>query len=205
MKRRRSVTVWSHLHARGVAGSLLTLDWPRRAHLFGQHDSHDGTVGPLDIRQHNAYVVSVLPTFTAAGLLPVGIHRATWEDLCSRFGWNPRREQLLSGLLRVATNLREAGAAEIWLDGSFVTSKPEPGDFDGVWDPSTVDTSKVDPILISKVDLFNGRKLQKLKYGGELLVAGPEGATGLSIVEFFQRTREGQPKGIVLLDLGTLP
>jgi hypothetical protein len=186
--------------------------WPRRRirarpwlrPRFGQHDSPNCTVRPLDIDQHNAYVVFVLPEFTAAGLLPPGVHRASWAELCLRFGWNSRREWLLAGLLRLATNLRDAGATTVWLDGSFVTTKPEPGDFDGTWDPSTADLRRVDPILLDPQDLGTGRMRQKLKYGGEL-IPGREGATGKSFVEFFQETRDGQPKGIVLLDLGTLP
>jgi hypothetical protein len=85
----------------------------------------------------------MLPPLTAAGLLPPGVHRASWEELASRFGGVPRRDRLLQGLLGAATNLRDAGALVLWLDGSFVTSKPDPGDFDGVWDCSGVDPDKV--------------------------------------------------------------
>jgi hypothetical protein len=144
----------------------------------------------------------VLPPYTEAGLLPPGLHRATWRDVCGRFGGNPRRDWLLAGLQQAATNLRDAGAVVLWLDGSFVTSKPEPNDFDGAWDPSWVDLTKVDPILC---DFSNaGRLRQKAKYGGELFVE-IELASGMPFQLFFQQTPDGQAKGIVLLNLRTLP
>jgi len=145
----------------------------------------------------------VLPPFTDAGVLPPGLHWASWEELCKRFGGSRRRARLLEGLLEAASNLRAAGAVNIWLDGSFVTSKPDPEDYDGAWDASLVDLDKVDPILVDPVDLGTGRHRQKAKYGGELLVS--VGRTGSPIQLFFQQTRDGDVKGIVLLDSRTLP
>jgi hypothetical protein len=159
----------------------------------------------LDTPQHNVYVVCRAPPFTTAGLPPPGIHHATWEEVCNRFGGTRRRRELLRGLQLVATNLRDAGAWALWLDGSFVTSKPAPGDYDGVWELNQiVDLDKLDPVLLDEDDLANGRLRQKLKYRGELLT-GTEGRSGLYFKEFFQITLDGEAKGIVLLDLRTLP
>ncbi len=146
----------------------------------------------------------VLPKFTKTGLLPPGVHSATWEEVCARFGGTPRRARLLEGLLRAATNLRDAGALVIWLDGSFVTSKPDPEDFDGAWDPTRVDLRMVDPVLRDPHDMNTGRYKQKAKYGGELLV-GTESESGMPFQLFFQQTLDGDTKGIVRLDLRTLP
>ena len=150
------------------------------------------------------YVVFVLPPFTDAGLLPPGMHRATWAEVEERFGGSRGRRRLLDGLLRAALNLRSAGAVVLWLDGSFVTSKPEPGDYDGAWDMARVDLDKVDPIFVDEVDLSSGRLKQKAKYGGELL-ATVELRSGMPFQLFFQQTADGDVKGIVLLDLRTLP
>lgn len=147
----------------------------------------------------------VLPAFTSKGLLPPGLHRATWDELCSRFGGTRRREYLLEGLLRAATNLRDAGVVNLWLDGSFVTDKRNPNDFDGVWDPSRADLRRVDSVLIDLADLRSGRLKQKAKYRGEFLVSAIESRTGLPFEQFFQLTPDGDVKGIVLLDLRTLP
>ena len=139
----------------------------------------------------------MLPALTPSGCLPPGIHAATWAELCSPFGGAGRRAQLLGGLQHAAINLRDAGARDIWLDGSFVTDKEEPGDYDGVWDPRQTDLSKVDPIFIDFNDLQTGRAKQKAKYRGELF-------PHLESIDFFQKDRNGDPKGIVLLDLRTI-
>ena len=36
-----------------------------------------------------------------------------------------------------------------YLDGSFVSSKLEPGDFDACWDEKGVDLDKLDPVLLN--------------------------------------------------------
>jgi hypothetical protein len=137
-------------------------------------------------------------------MLPPGVHPATWDELTERFGSTPRRQWLLDGLQRAAASLRVASVRQLWLDGSFVTAKADPSDFDGYWDHTGVDFRRVDPVLVDRADLGNGRLRQKAKYGGELLI-GYEGRSGLGWPEFFQRDKEGGTKGIVLLDLRTLP
>lgn len=145
----------------------------------------------------------MLPPFTDTGSLPPGVHRASWDEVEERFGGSARREVLLQGLLAAAASLRAAGARILWLGGSLVTDKEEPDDWDGVWDPSNVDITKVDPVLVDPVDLATGRYRQKAKYGGELFV-GVETATGMPFQLFFQLDKNGDPKGIVRLDLRTL-
>lgn len=87
----------------------------------------------------------------------------------------------------------------MWIDGSFVTNKLEPNDFDGCWDPSGVDPSKLDPVLMR---FEQARRAQKLRFGGELfpslLAANREGDTYL---EFFQTDSDGNAKGIVEIDI----
>jgi hypothetical protein len=91
----------------------------------------------------------------------------------------------------------------MWIGGSFVTSKEEPNDWDGVWDPTSADLAMIDPLLMDPVDLANGRFRQKAKYGGELF-AGVETGSYLPFQLFFQLDLDGDSKGIVLLDLRTL-
>jgi hypothetical protein len=65
-----------------------------------------------------------------------------------------------------------------------------------------VDLRRVDPILLDVTPV--GRARQKLKYGGELF-AQLESNSRQPFQLFFQQTPDGQVKGIVLLDLRTLP
>ena len=141
--------------------------------------------------------------FTEAGLLPPGVHWATWEEIADRFGGNKRRQELLAGLREALENLRDAGCQTVYINGSFVTDKEEPGDFDGCWDEQGVNPDTLDPVLLT-FDL--GRATQKAKYLGELFpstaVAGDGGA---SFLDFFQTDKDtGEPKGIIAIDLGGL-
>ena len=142
----------------------------------------------------------MIPSFDERGNLPPGIHPATWDEIVERYATNERRGQLLDGLRIAIESLRAAGCARVYLDGSFVTDKDVPGDFDACWEVSGVDPALLDPVLL---DFSDRRAAQKARYGGELfpaqLAAEPVGTAFLS---YFQRDRQtGDPKGIVALDL----
>lgn len=71
------------------------------------------------------------PAFSAeTGNLPPGEHPATWEEIVERFGYAPWRSKLLGGRKAALESLCAAGCKKIHLDGSFVTAKERPGDFD---------------------------------------------------------------------------
>ncbi len=142
-------------------------------------------------------------SFTEGGLLPPGIHWATWGEIVERFGSSPWRQQLLAGLRRALENLRDAGCRTVYINGSFVTSRDAPGDFDGCWDEQGVDPDALDPVLLT---FDPGRATQKAKYLGELFPATALAATeGLSFLDFFQTDKDtGERKGIIAIDLGGL-
>lgn len=147
----------------------------------------------------------MIPPFDPiTGLLPAGIHAATWEDIVARFGWTPHRLMLLAGLKAALDALRTAGCQRVYVDGSFVTAKETPGDFDGCWEVDGVDLARLDPVLKT---FANRRQAQKLKYGGELFPAdAPADRDGTTFLWFFQRDQSTRAaKGIVSIDLGGLP
>lgn len=88
----------------------------------------------------------------------------------------------------------------IYSDGSFVSAKETPGNIDACWEAAGVDGRMLDPVLMT---FANRRAAQKEKYHGEFFIA--ESAAdphGTRYLEFFQRTREGTPKGIIAFRLG---
>ena len=137
------------------------------------------------------------------GNLPAGIHWASWKEFEKRFGTNARRKELLAGLKRAIVILRKAGCRAIFVDGSFVTAKELPGDFDACWSVEEVDPDLLDPVLL---DFSNERAAQKAKFGGELFPAElMEGGSGKLFLDFFQIDKKtGKPKGIVGLRLRPL-
>jgi len=97
-----------------------------------------------------------------------------------RFGWNRRRRELLDGLAEALELLAAVGCIRVWINGSFVTAKEEPGDFDAVWDPTGVDFDQLDEIFF---DFIDGRKAQKQRFGGELLPNVVESGSGLILID----------------------
>jgi hypothetical protein len=50
-----------------------------------------------------------------------------------RFSFTPRRRWLLKGIRVAVEAFWAAGIEELFIDGSFCTKKPDPGDVDGYW------------------------------------------------------------------------
>jgi hypothetical protein len=153
--------------------------------------------------QHNDIVVFMLPvTDSLTGYLPPGIHNACWSEVVPRFAVNGHRSRLIAGLLAALQNLAGAGCRSVLLDGSFVSQKELPQDYDGAWDTVGVDPNLLDPVLL---DFSNGRAAMKSKYLGELFPATAMAAPGVLYSDFFTKDRNGVPKGVVHIDLGSLP
>ncbi|MFB2878685.1 DUF6932 family protein [Floridanema aerugineum] len=141
----------------------------------------------------------MIPAFNSDGNLPPGVHWATWQEFAARFGTTPHRQRLLKGLKSALDSLSKAGCEVVYIDGSFVTEKENPNDFDGCWDTTGVDPNFLDPILLN---FHNKRAAQKAKYLGEFFLAqDPADKAGKTFLEFFQTDRNGNPKGIVAIDL----
>lgn len=147
----------------------------------------------------------MIPGFDAHGNLPPGIHGASWEEIEQRLGTNEHRRMLLAGLLRAARILKAVGVRRLYIDGSFAGATPIPRDFDGCWESQGVDLGNLlslEPALLT----FDARRLtQKAKFGGELFLAEfMADAKGRTYLEFLQEDRDGNPKGIILVDLRRL-
>jgi hypothetical protein len=143
----------------------------------------------------------MIPEFDEHGNLPPGVYWAEWEEFKERFGTNATRRRMIDGLELAIAQLKAAGSRTIYINGSFVTSKAKPGDFDACWEPGDVDYDylrKNAPKLLNNLD----RSAQKSKYKGEIFRSDqPVGNYGLTSLYFFLRDRELNPKGIIAIDL----
>jgi hypothetical protein len=128
----------------------------------------------------------------------------SWEEFMTRFGGSQYRAVLANGLGKAIELLRAVGCSMVYVDGSFITSKELPGDFDACWRTDGIDWARLDPIFR---DFSNGRAAQKARFYGEFFPASlPEGVTGLTFLEFFQQDKDtGEPKGIVAIELRREP
>jgi hypothetical protein len=145
----------------------------------------------------------MIPAFTHDGLLPVGVHWAeSFVEIEERFGLNGHRLLLLAGFSRACSLLQVAGCREVYLDGSFTSSKELPKDFDACWETNRVDFKILDPVFLDHTNL---RAAQKVRFFGEFLPVTLGRAPARIFREtfdLFQRDKQtGKPKGIVGLHL----
>ena len=128
------------------------------------------------------------------------MHPANLREIAHVFAVNPQRRTQFQGLVAGAQNLASAGCRRIYVDGSYVTNKPIPGDYDVCWEPDGVNFGLLDGVLL---DFSDGRAAQKAKYGGEFFPSSAAADhAGNSFLDYFQRERHsGARKGIVLVEL----
>jgi len=107
-------------------------------------------------------------------VLPPGIHDAAMEEIKQHFATNPVSTLLYHGFVQGAGALKYAGCTTIYLNGSFVSDKPNPADYDACWEPSGVDPGKLDMVFL---DFGDSRRRQKAKFGGEFFPSAAQAST----------------------------
>jgi len=92
-----------------------------------------------------------IPALDTNGFLPEGIHDCTLDELAVVFAHSSRRELLFGNLVRYCAAWKATTlAVQIYVDGGFVTKKPEePKDVDVVIDVSKLDLR--DPLTIATI------------------------------------------------------
>ena len=133
--------------------------------------------------------------FNNDGILDPGKHKMTWKEFYGFFSFSERRKELLEGLGKVVNILREIGVTRIYIDGSFVTNKLEPDDWDACFESSV-------PVSNNLKYPFKNGKAQKKLYKGHVFDAQWEADEfGTKYLEYFQQMKENSAikKGIVEL------
>jgi hypothetical protein len=158
---------------------------------------------------YNIIVVNMIPALVLLPgspwpVLPPGIHPATLDEVAATFATNPWRRQLFAGLIDASCRLLRSGCLTVYLDGSYVSGKPKPGDFDACWDPSGVASSKLDPVFLK---FANGRAAQKAAFKGEFFPSSMICVdVGKAFIDFLQQDRfTGKQKGIISISLSADP
>jgi hypothetical protein len=143
-----------------------------------------------------------IPSFREDGWLPVGHHRASWEEIVHRFQGNPnsRRSMLTTRLLELRDALRLHGVTGyLLLDGSYISAKPEPGDFDLllVGPPDIQVVKDGDPTL---AQLLDAERCEKV--GGYSMFYIPRDSPDLGLLStLWDQTVEGVAKGVIEVNL----
>lgn len=123
--------------------------------------------------------------------------------MVDRYGYSTHRHRLLTSLKDALDVLSTLGCKAFYLDGSFVTEKQNPGDYDGCWEAEGVNIVALAHSAPLLWDDRPGRRAQNARFGGDLFPVRAAGdAFDRRILDDFQRDPvTGEPKGIILLKL----
>jgi len=144
-----------------------------------------------------------IPGLDDAGLLPPGVHDCTLDEVRRSFGvfrTTDRRPTLYDKLQALVQEAWATGlVAEIIIDGSFVTAKPDPNDIDLilVLNAGHDFTAELRPFEYNVLSRRQARKI----YGFDLLVAMHASAVYAEYVAFFAQVRgeTSRRKGLLRL------
>ena len=133
-----------------------------------------------------------IPELDIDGHLPPGLHDCDLDEIGFRFGVDhlgSRRSDLFSKLVEFVGELRSTtfASAQLLIDGSFVTGKPQPNDIDLILIlPLRHDfASELRPF---EYNLVSRRRVTK-RYGFDLLLAREGSAELQEYVAFFEQIR----------------
>ena len=139
-----------------------------------------------------------LPAFNEDGDLPPGVHRATMQEILSRFGQGSvQRRAVVDRLNRIyhlATSTRQVARFVVF--GSFITAKSDPNDVDVIL--IMEDAFDLSSVSGEAALLFQHMEADA-HFGASVFWAKRSGALGgeQAMVEYWQVRREGGRRGIV--------
>lgn len=144
----------------------------------------------------------MIPNFNKHGLLPPGIHVADLNEVKERFAYNLGRKKLFEGLLTLINDLKLVNCPALYLDGSYVTSKVIPNDYDACWENTGVDLKAVNILIPILLDPSNRGPI-KSRYSADVFPARiMEGGSGKLFIDFFQTCKHtGLKKGIIKINI----
>ena len=108
----------------------------------------------------------MIPEFNEKGQLPLGVHKASWEEFVARYATTDHRRSLISLMKKLIAHLKEVQCQNLFVNGSFVANKEKPNDYDACWDMQGTKFELVDPVLWGADD--DGKKKMQEKYGGDI-------------------------------------
>jgi hypothetical protein len=146
-------------------------------------------------------------TLDEHGLLPPGIHDLSLDQIDALFGGFQLSERRMNLVKRLRDMVAQLGglsfARHLIVDGSFVTSKPEPSDIDMVFVVASGTLPVTSPINPFEYNALSARRLKKA-YQFDVFVVPEESEAYDHYVSFFARLKDGPAgvtKGLVRLAL----
>lgn len=146
--------------------------------------------------------------FLPNGNIEPGVYVIPWDDFTELYGYTYPRKFMISGMKVALHALKSCNCQRVFIDGSFVTENPKPGDWDGCFDPtgmSSKDEMKLYTNYPVFADIDHPRLQQKMLFKGEIFPSTTIiDKSGKTIFELFQEDKKDKsPKGIIQISLQT--
>lgn len=142
----------------------------------------------------------LIPNYRDDGWLPLGHYNLSWDEITEKFSGKPGslRNNLMQELIKWRDELRENNIyGTLLLDGSFISNKEEPSDFDAMF----IYDENIETLFISSPELYRLVKIEECKKRGFDLFALPlslkEKSPLLFGLDLFDKDKNGIPKGVV--------
>jgi len=145
----------------------------------------------------------MLPAYYDGMYLPEGDHPATWEDVVERFSGTERRRTFCNRLRAILVRAKRCGFIRVYLFGSFVSAKDEPGDIDLLW--VYQENLDFDSLEQDCRDLLN-YEIMRLREGWDMFCCSDNGFVINYLTEGWRKSRppESKPRGVIIVDLARL-
>jgi hypothetical protein len=124
----------------------------------------------------------------------------TYEKFVTYFGTNPGRKQQIDNALFYFRIFYQCGCRKVYIDGSFVSTKKNPGDIDLCFDLTGVDIGNIKRVF---PEFFDPNEIGRIRRQDQCHIFHFDNEDRF-MLELFSADREGNPKGLVKLILNNI-
>jgi predicted nucleotidyltransferase len=146
----------------------------------------------------------MIPEFYDGNFLPDGEYVATWDEVVARFGGNERRKGFCDRLLTFLRQAKLCGFLKVYLFGSFISAKSDPGDVDLLW----IHRQNLNYDLLSQEchELLVEYPVMKAREGWDMFCCSDDAVIIDNFMAAFRKDKAPgrKPRGVILLELRDL-
>jgi hypothetical protein len=140
----------------------------------------------------------MIPDFYDGMFLPDGDHSATWQEVQDRFGQTGSRRTLCNQLSQFILTARGCGFVALYVFGSFISGKTDPGDVDLIWVYRDGQLENMGPECRDLIDYSK----MKARFAWDMFCCSDApGVEGYLLEAFRENKAKTKRRGIIRIDL----
>jgi predicted nucleotidyltransferase len=143
----------------------------------------------------------MIPDFYDGNFLPDGEYVATWDEVVERFGSNAKRRGFCDRLIAWLRRAKRCGFSRVYLFGSFISAKNDPGDVDLMWihkQNLEYDSLSKDCHELVETDMLRRRE------GWDMYCCPDDPIVIDGFLTVWRKDKGRRPRGVILLELRDL-